>query len=269
MLSPLLALLLSAAPDSTSPTDPLSERAADSVALERISPLPAPSPSFPSAPPVRRLHQESPLLQDSLGPLTQGALGIGFRVLGEAPRLHLQIALSPTTYLRLRGSLLARSENEARDLQQTPLPTNGFNPAGRSKSIDVEQNFTSWQVQLALGGLGLCQGSLCGTWSVGPFLGREITTIENAEILSTLDYEYRERSLLKRLGVAGSSGLHWEFRRGLALSADVGASWASLSGSRTQATLSNFSKETTSTKGDRKGSEFLVEFLGVGLDAWF
>lgn len=162
-----------------------------------------------------------------------------------------------------------RSESEDRELRETPFPGNGFVGASRSKSIEVEQNLTSWEIQLAIGGLGLCQGSLCGTWSVGPFLGREISTSQNAEILSTLDYEYRERSVLHRLGVAASTGLQWQFRPGLALSADVGASLASLSGDLSQAAVSDFADETTSADGERSGSEFAIQFLGVGLDAWF
>lgn len=269
MLPPLLVALLCAASDSASLLTPEAQRAADSAALERISPLPAPAEPIPAM--TRRENPQRAItwLPDSASPLAQGSVGLGFRVLGPSPRLHLQLAITPSNFLRLRGSMSTKSESEDRELREIPFSDNGFVGATRSKSIEVEQNLTAWEIQLAIGGLGLCQGSLCGTWSVGPFLGREISTTQNAEILSTLDYEFRERIVLDRQGVAASTGLQWQFRPGLALSADVGASWARLSGDHTQTTISDFADETTSADGERSGSEFVIQFLGVGLDAWF
>lgn len=269
MLSPLLAVLLSAASDSSSLPTSQAQRAADSAALERISPLPAPAEPLPVV--IRREKPQRAIawLPDSASPLTQGSVGLGFRVLGPSPRLHLQLALTPSSFLRLRGSMTTSSESEERELHENPYSDNGIIRGSRSKSIKVEHNLTSWEIQLAVGSVGFCQGSLCGTWSVGPFLGREVSTTQNADILSTLDYEYRERIVLHRQGLATSTGLQWQFHPGLALSADVGASWARLSGEHTNSTSSDITDETTSADGDRSGSEFAIQFLGVGLDAWF
>lgn len=271
MLSPLLAVLLSAASDSAVANDSIAQRAADSAALERISPLPpsSGSPSSSKAPRRQKAHLP-PEWADSEGPLDQGSVGIGFRALGEVPRLHLQVAVSSSNFIRLRGAFLQRSETESRALTETQVYTNGTVGTTAYKTLEVEAASTDWEVQLAMGGLGLCQGNLCGSWSAGPFLGRSISTTENAEV-QTPYYEFRERHIEKRLGVAGSLGLVWKFREGLALSADVGATMAKFSGKRSLVSRNTSSNPATSFKSgsEPEGSELAVNFLGVGLDAWF
>lgn len=269
MLSPLLVALLGAAPDSVALPDLLAQRAADSAALERISPLPAPMEPPPPAAPRRQPPRSVQGLPDSASPLVPRSVGLGFRVLGSTPRLHLQVATTPSNFLRLGGAFASRLEEERRSLTRTTEQGNGLSNLEESEGIDVEQRSTNWEVQLSLGGLGLCQGSLCGTWSVGPFMGREIVTTENVGIQSTLDYQFRERSVLKRLGVAGTLGLRWEFREGLALAADLGGSWAMLSGERKTQTKYDVTDETTSSRGEPDGSEISLGFVGLGLDAWF
>lgn len=269
MLSPLLAVLLCAASDSASSTDLLAQRAADSAALERISPLPATTES-PTKVPRSQEAYHSPELVDSEAPLDQGSIGIGFRVLGDAPLLHLQLAVSSSNFVRLRGAFSQRSETHSRNLTETLVYSGGLVSKTNSATIDVEQSTTEWEVQLAMGGLGFCQGSLCGSWSVGPFLGRTISTLENTEV-QTLDFQIRDRRLDKRVGVAGTLGLVWEFRKGLALSADVGASMARVSGERSMVYKNSNSDPVTQFKSedDPEGSEIAVNLVGVGLDAWF
>lgn len=271
MLSPLLAALLCAASDPASLTDSIAQRAADSAALEKVSPLPASSKAPASKagktpPPVR-----TPVdFHDSTGPLTKGAVGLGFRVLGDTPLLQVHYAISTWNFLRLRGSYLRTSETASRDLEQSPLTNSGPGPVSNAKKIDVEASSSSMELQVAITGLGRCQGALCGSWSVGPFLARQVSTIENTET-QTFQYEYRERRAINRLGIAGSVGLSWEFRKGLALSADAGASMARIYGERYQTSTSTFSSPFTvfHSEEEPKGSEFSIQFLGVGLDAWF
>lgn len=252
MLSPLLAVLLCAANDSTTAPQVLSQREADSVALERISPLP---PSVNQAPAAETI-------------LTPGSFGVGFRTFGQSNSARLMFAFPDGMgTLELVGSLESSDREEDRDAILILPETSG--PDTTTASFPVVSTISRFEVQLLLGRMLSCRGTLCAQTAFGPVLGREVVSMSNTT--GTVSSRDDSRTELVRLGVALTTGLRWELREGLVLAADIGANAVRTSGTSRKKVGSFYSwnQYSESDHGDVEGSEFSVNFLGVGLEAWF
>lgn len=252
MLTPLLAVLLCAANDSSASSPVLSVREADSLALERISPLPPTNPPAPAA-------------ETFLDP---GSFGVGFRTFGRTNSARLMFA-SPdgVSTLEVVGSFEASEREEDRDAIQIVPETSG--PDTTTANVPVVRNTSFLEFQLLLGRMHSCRGSLCAQTSFGPLFTREVVDLRNIEVGVGATNE--SRTEIVKLGLALNTGLRWELREGLVLAADIGAKAVRTTGTSRNELESSLSwnEYEASDKGDIEGSEFSVEFLGIGLEAWF
>jgi len=258
MLPTLLAALLSAAPDSALAKS-TQDRAADSIALEHVSPLPPPPPNRVPSPVESR---------KDTGPLQLNSLGVGFRALGNSSRGQLLASIDDGfTFFRLVGGFSSRHSDEERT--ETTIETAGPNTTNSSsRKVTLPRTASELEIALEIGRLHNCHGNLCASTTLGPLYGKTIETTG----YPVSDGEYRERTVTDRLGISVTTGLRWEFHKNLALAGEIGAQASSLSGESSKYVRyesTSFPSDIQTTTGKIDGSDFGVRFLGVGLDAWF
>lgn len=263
MLSPLLAVLLSAASDSASP-----------------APVPTEEPS-----PQATSLASSPTPSSSAGSLVPGSWGLGFRVLGNGQDLVLRRAISDRwsagARVRWGGSV---SEDFSEGESRSTFADEEYNKRG-SWGLTEEDDF-SFELGVPVEWLQRSARPLRFAASAGPVFEYFHRNVEVEEYFSetsgsTLQADppgVRETNTLSLgIGMEGAVGVRWFFLPDLAVAADFGTSavW-------THTTSENSSKRQTwrfmeggwatheskdEVEHDRVSTNLV--FLGVGLEAWF
>lgn len=263
MLPPLLAVLLCAAPDSASP-----------------APVPAKEPS-PQASSIASSPAPASLPSSAIGPLVPGSWGMGFRVLGSGQDLVLRRALSDRMSVGMTlgwgGSISELfSESESKSLHSGEAR----NQRG-SWTIRDEDDF-SLELGFPVEWLQRSHRSLRFAAATGPIFSYSQRTTQNFDQRRSegstnppdLSETYRRRF---GLGATGSVGMRWFFLADLALAADFGTSvlWShSTSGNESRSEPMYLTDGTWYSQESWSDEEFdhvstSLNFLGVGLEAWF
>lgn len=268
MLSPLLAVILGAAPETVATPSYPSLQTAGSVPATTVASDPQATTTAASL--VSRSSEAA------TGPLVPGSWGLGFRVMGGEGNLLLRRAFTP----RLSGGL---------QVGWTGSLVEDFSRSGstayqqESWSTTDEDAFTA-SVGLPLE-LQVVRRSPVGfAVSAGPILEFGHRSTSDEFHLEEDEFSLRPPPIVKTsaqdmfgLGLEGSVGLRWYLRPDIALAADYRAvaSWIHAeSESRTTSHVLVDQDGTWVARESSSTSEFdrvltRLEFVGVGLEAWF
>lgn len=263
MLSPLLVALLCAASDSASP-----------------APVPAKEPS-PQATSVASSPAPASLPSSAIGPLVPGSWGLGFRVMGSGQDLVLRRALSDRTSVGIKlgwgGSISELfSESESKSLHS------GEASNQRESWTTRDDDDFSLDLGFPVEWLQKTHRSVRFAAAIGPifkYSQRTTWTSDQSRSEGFTNPPDRRETYSSRfgLGATGSVGMRWFFLPDLALAADFGTSvsWShSTSGYESRSEPRYMSDGTWYSQEAWSDEEFdhvssSLNFLGVGLEAWF